>query len=153
MGGGWVSTASLLGRLASSTQTYLASFARQHSPLHQPPLQPPPPPPRSFVYTLTFMASGAISATLTATATSLGVSATSRPPFVLSPSDAVTHQGALLLATAVLMVGGLVSLAKGATTAARANAVGVLTEAACGLLFAFGLTFTGMVRPAKVGGW
>lgn len=106
--------------------------------------------PRSFVYTLTFMASGAISATLTATATSLGVSATSRAPFVLSPSDAVTHQGALLLATAVLMVGGLVSLAKGATTAARANAVGVLTEAACGLLFAFGLTFTGMVRPAKV---
>jgi uncharacterized membrane protein YedE/YeeE len=97
------------------------------------------------------MAAGAAAATLTNTAVALGVSPTPAP-FVAWPSYAVANQGGLLVATAALCLGGLVSLAKGAQSDARRNAVGLLSEAAFGGLFALGLTYSGMVRPAKVMG-
>ncbi|KAI8476831.1 MAG: hypothetical protein J3K34DRAFT_399589 [Monoraphidium minutum] len=104
--------------------------------------------PRSFVFTLAFMVAGAAAATLTGTAQALGIAAKAAP-LVWWPNDTVFHQGMLLLATSVLASAGVGALARGAE-APHKKAVALLAELTTGALFAFGLTYTGMVRPTKV---
>lgn len=67
---------------------------------------------------------------------------------LLTP-DAAFTQGAMLVAAAILGVAGCGALAKGIEAGSR-KAVSLLTELVAGGLFAFGLTYTGMVRPTKV---
>lgn len=55
----------------------------------------------------------------------------------------------MLLATAVLAAAGLIAVAKRAASGHH-KAVDLLTELAAGAGFAFGLVYTGMVRPTKV---
>ncbi|GBF98918.1 hypothetical protein Rsub_11710 [Raphidocelis subcapitata] len=102
--------------------------------------------PRSLAYTLLFMASGAAAATLTGTAAALGV-ADAAPQLALPPlGDPQLQKGAVLAALSVL---SLVGLAAAAESLSR-RAVALAAEAMCGFLFALGLTYTQMVRPAKV---
>jgi uncharacterized membrane protein YedE/YeeE len=93
------------------------------------------------------MASGAAAATLTSTAAALGVGAA--PELVLPPlGDPQLQKGAVLAAVSVLSLAGLAAAADSVSRRALALAA----EATCGALFALGLTYTQMVRPAKVGG-
>lgn len=104
--------------------------------------------PRSLAYTLVFMASGAAAATLSSTSQALGV-ADVPAPLVMYPAGGVLGQGIKLLAASAAAVAALVALANAAGRPGG-RAVGLLSEAVCGALFALGLVYTGMVRPAKV---
>jgi hypothetical protein len=103
---------------------------------------------RSLAYTVVFMAAGMAAATLTNSAAALGIAAV-KPPLVWPGGD-VTSAGTLLLATSVLTMLGL---ARAAQQVAEPKSVELTTELASGALFAMGLAFTGMVRPAKVVGF
>jgi hypothetical protein len=100
---------------------------------------------RSMFYTAVFMATGMAAATLTQTAAALGIAPTAAT-FAMPTSD-VSNSGALLAATAVLTFMGLARAAQAVT---QPKSVELVTEFAAGGLFAFGLVYTGMVRPTKV---
>jgi hypothetical protein len=104
---------------------------------------------RSAAYTIAFMASGMAVATFTQSAAAAGIAAAA-PPFVWPASD-VSNSGALLLASAVLAMLGLCRA--GQEFKQEPKAVGLAAELAAGVLFAFGLVYTGMVRPTKVIGF
>lgn len=103
---------------------------------------------RSLAFTLLFMGSGALAATLSGSALALGIKQQAAP-LVWSPSDVVLNQGTLLLAAACISVAGMGALAQQVQASSK-KAVALLTELVCGCLFAFGLVYTGMVRPTKV---
>jgi len=94
------------------------------------------------------MVAGAVAATLSGSAQALGVAATA-PPLVWFHNDVILNQGGMLVASATLAAAGLGALAKGAGPAQR-KTLSLLTELFTGAFFAFGLTYTGMVRPTKV---
>ncbi|KAF6256935.1 hypothetical protein COO60DRAFT_1622272 [Scenedesmus sp. NREL 46B-D3] len=101
---------------------------------------------RSLVFTLVFMASGMAAATVTQSATAAGIAPHAAP--LVMPSSDVSNSGALLVASALLAMLGLASA--GQQFRREPKAVSLATELASGALFAFGLVYTGMVRPTKV---
>jgi uncharacterized membrane protein YedE/YeeE len=100
---------------------------------------------RSMFYTAVFMATGMAAATLAQTAAALGIVPTAAT--LAMPSSEVANSGALLAATALLTFLGL---ARTAQAVKEPKSVELLTELAAGAFFAFGLVYTGMVRPTKV---
>eukprot|EP00877_Chromochloris_zofingiensis_P012894 jgi/Chrzof1/7859/Cz02g39040.t1 len=103
---------------------------------------------RSFVYTLTFMAASIATAKMTNTAAAVGLSPA--PAALAWPSSEVLNQGGLLVATSLLTLLGLVRVAQQVVEKKPGE---LLSEAAVGAWFAFGLVYSGMVRPSKVIGF
>jgi hypothetical protein len=103
---------------------------------------------RSMVYTLLFMASGMAAATFSNSAAAAGIAPVAAQ--LVWPHSNVLRFGMLLLGSAVLTLAALAGIAK----QVRSHQVlGLAAELASGALFAFGLVYTGMVRPTKVIGF
>jgi uncharacterized membrane protein YedE/YeeE len=131
--------------------------------------------PRSMAAVLAFMATGALTARLTNAAAAAGV-AVSQPAVLAWPDAVGANQGALLLSVVVMATMGLVRAATslvassgmpsspsptaGASAAAAAvpassglpdgRPLALASELLLGMLFSFGLCYSGMTRPAKV---
>mmetsp|Transcript_36942 Transcript_36942/g.66137 ORF Transcript_36942/g.66137 Transcript_36942/m.66137 type:complete len:350 (-) Transcript_36942:74-1123(-) len=105
--------------------------------------------PRSMVYTATFMASGAATASLSGVTSALGIAGLpTSMAVVLPPSDVLSRGLMVLLGSLVI---GLASWFAGSKLTGKANkAVQLVTEAASGALFAWGLAFSGMTKSSKV---
>jgi uncharacterized membrane protein YedE/YeeE len=111
---------------------------------------------RSVVYTLTFMAAGALIATAAATATALNILPAAPALQGLAAADlrfAAVVGSAGAAAFAALAACGHVALPLQAATSRSTSLILTLelaAEAVAGALFALGLGLAGMTRPAKV---
>mmetsp|Transcript_30262 Transcript_30262/g.75677 ORF Transcript_30262/g.75677 Transcript_30262/m.75677 type:complete len:350 (-) Transcript_30262:93-1142(-) len=105
--------------------------------------------PRSMVYTGTFMAAGAVSASISGVTSALGIAGLPTSLAVSVPPPDVLMQGLVVLLGSVLV--GLASWFAGSKLSGTANkAVGLATEATSGALFAWGLAYAGMTKSTKV---
>lgn len=116
--------------------------------------------PRSMAATATFMAFGALSATLFSTNDALGISPTSAINNIMYPSahgimlGGVTLAGTLVVFSALHVAGkALLQKSDKDKGSLTDSALELVSEATVGVVFGTGLLISGMLDPAKVSGF